>query len=122
MQLVAKKLPESTGGCTIVTFPPLMLWELLDPQSLQVAQGASTSSHLTSQAGGLGDASISITTHFTHPLVEEEDQAVVSQSAGNIPVSLDPFSPQFQEFEQMPIDDFFPHLTPEDLYWFQPSS
>ncbi|OQV05766.1 Fungal Zn2-Cys6 binuclear cluster domain-containing protein [Cladophialophora immunda] len=119
MQSIAKRAPETTDGSTIVTFPPLMLWELLDPQLLLVTQDASTSPQLTSQAGGLGDASIGITTHFTHPLVEEKDQGEWPESAENLPMSFNAFSPRFQEFEHMPIDDFFPHVTPDELDWFR---
>ncbi|KIW23627.1 uncharacterized protein PV07_11813 [Cladophialophora immunda] len=121
MQSIAKRAPETTDGSTIVTFPPLMLWELLDPQLLLVTQDASTSPQLISQGGGLGDASIGITTHFTHPLVEEEDQGEWPESAENLPMSFNAFSPRFQEFEHMPIDDFFPHVTPDELDWFRPA-
>ncbi|KAL2430772.1 hypothetical protein ABEF95_013288 [Exophiala dermatitidis] len=119
MQSVAQRAPETTEGSTTVTFPPLMLWELLDPQLLPVTQDASTGPQLTSQAGGLGDASVGITTHFTHPLVEEEDHGEWPESAENVPMSLNPFSPRFQEFEHMPIDDFFPYVTPDDVDWFR---
>lgn len=109
------------GGSTVVTFSPVMLWELLDPQVLQDAQKPSIGPDFASQAVSVGDASIRITTHFAHPLMEEKNQMDRSSPPDDNLASADPFSPRFQEFEHIPVDDFFPYLTPGELNWFRPS-
>ncbi|KAB8208572.1 hypothetical protein BDV34DRAFT_189838 [Aspergillus parasiticus] len=118
LQYVAKeKLQEISGGSTMISFQPQMFWELLDPSVCQVPQGSPSSQGGTSQVSNVPDARIRVTTHFVHPLLDEQaEQPHPPNPAGNAMYSSLP-SPD--DLEQVCLDEIFGHFPRDEFYWLQ---
>ncbi|KAE8130929.1 hypothetical protein BDV38DRAFT_290947 [Aspergillus pseudotamarii] len=94
----------NTCNITMISFQPQMFWELLDPKVCQVPQGDPTSQ----------DARMRVTTHFVHPLLDE--QPPPPNPAGNAMYS---FPPSPEDLEQVCLDEIFAHFPRDEFYWLQ---
>ncbi|KAE8416583.1 hypothetical protein BDV36DRAFT_310045 [Aspergillus pseudocaelatus] len=118
LQYIAKeKLQNAPGGSTMISFQPHMFWELLDPKVCQVPQGDPTSQGGASQATNVPDARMRVTTHFVHPLLDEQaEQPHPPNPAGN---AMHSFPPSPEDLEQVCLDEIFAHFPRDEFYWLQ---
>ncbi|KAJ8114543.1 hypothetical protein OPT61_g3601 [Boeremia exigua] len=77
LEKVADRLTQtptnSTAGGATITFPPSLIWELLDPSILEIAAYDLTSpGDRNGTCDDAVEAQMQLTTHFTHPLEEAE--------------------------------------------------
>lgn len=70
---VADKQQDVPGKATKITVPSGMLWELLDPSICDATLSGS-------QPPALSEASIHVTTHFLHPLADDNIQKSLMDS------------------------------------------
>ncbi|KAF4332161.1 hypothetical protein FBEOM_14053 [Fusarium beomiforme] len=72
--LVIERSPEAGNADTTITFPPSMIWELLDPV---ISNAELPTDTLIPSTEGL-NVSIHVTMDFLHPLVDDEDEPISS--------------------------------------------
>jgi hypothetical protein len=94
-----------------------MFWELLDPKICQMAQGDTGAYGGASHSGNVPVARMRVTTHFVHPLIEDqEEQPSPTNNAGSAVYS---FSPRPEDLEQVCLDQIFYHFSRDEPYWLQ---
>jgi hypothetical protein len=94
-----------------------MFWELLDPKICQMTQVYPTSPDEISRTEHIPDARMRVTTHFVHPL--EEDQAERPPTANHNADAADTFFLSPEDLEQVSIDELFSHFAPDNFNWLQ---
>ncbi|KAF7591893.1 hypothetical protein BBP40_000940 [Aspergillus hancockii] len=118
LQSVARdKLQNIPGGSTMISFQPQMFWELLDPKICQMVQGDYVPYGMNFPTGNVPDARLRVTTHFVHPLVEDQEEQ--PPPINNVENGMQSISPDPEDLEQVCLDQIFYHFPRDESYWLQ---
>lgn len=124
MQIISDRYrqePAKDGGA--VTFPPSLLWKLLDPEicHMERPQRTTRTEQHSSAFRRVPEASIQMTTHLTHPLADTEPRTNQPPSSSDAALnSEDVFPLGSENLEQMSMDDLFGNfmLTNMNREWY----
>lgn len=115
MQSLANdRFQQNTGKGTTIAFQPSMFWELLDPKPCQ-ATTVTSARNRGARPENVPDARMCITTHFVHPLVEDEAEQPVPSD--HLTVATEPLLANPETLEQLSMVDLCSQLLPDDFDW-----
>ncbi|CAG9990857.1 unnamed protein product [Clonostachys byssicola] len=97
------------GGNTIM-FQPSLVWALLDPEICHM----NTSNEIPDESPAVPEARLRVTTRFTHPLTEAQQEQQPAPSSNFITDENFSFDPD--ELEQLYLDDLFFHSNPDPFF------
>lgn len=99
---------QETDKNTSIFIQASLFWTLLDPEVCHMTPPREAPQ---GQIRRIPDARVRITTHFAHPLVENESYALPAAGFNSV---NDPFLFNEDELEQVYLDDLFSHFIPMD--------
>lgn len=91
-------------------FQPSLVWALLDPEICHM----NTSNEVLDESPAAPEARLRVTTRFTHPLTEAQQEQQPAPSSNFITDEAFSFDPD--ELEQLYLDDLFFHSNPDPFF------